>query len=854
MVALLGALAVIGSRSVHEVRRRHPGWPGWVLSAAALGALIVREVASRIAGGATHPGPLVAGVIAGVAAASALALLSPPGIAPAQRIRESVEGLLITGACAIVLWVSALGDTVLRSPLTSLDRALVAVTPLGMGFIAASALLVLLRTPRSNRASLGWYTLGVGGLVVAEVLALPAVLAGAAPPDMPTGIAVVVAAAAIAIAATHPTTLPSPRLHGTENRFAWTLFIVPSSAALAFAIPRLRPGIADPPLLGISTVVIAIHLIHQTLTIVENRHLVANLDRRVEDRTDELARRERYYRNLFEHSADIVAVVGADLRFRHHTRSLTTVLGWQPEELDGVRVDDLFVGLEATQALEATQHVFDRGYPTATANDRLLHVDGSWRDVEMHFANHLDDPAVQGVVITTRDVSTRRRLEEELLRQAFHDPLTGLANRTLFRSTVERAIAIARSLQHIVSVLLLDLDGFKGVNDSFGHPAGDGLLATFAERVGAVMRVEDTFARLGGDEFAVLVDANGNPDAVATAIRAQLRDPFTVEGRMIHLSASIGIADSHDARDVDTLLRNADVAMYVAKRDRARSAVRFQQSMHDASVDRLQTLTDLRRAIDNDQLRVWLQPVVELASGSTVGYEALLRWEHPVEGLVPPTKFIGLAEESGLIEPIGRFVLSSALAMLADHGIAHDAFVSVNISGRQFDDPHLADTVEDALRATGIEPRRLVLEITESTVMRDITAARIQLDRLVGLGVRIALDDFGTGYSSLAALSQFPLHVLKVDRSFVAALGEDRSSASALLAAIEEIGRALGLRLVAEGVETPLERGALLDLGFTYAQGYLFLPPRPAPEAVAASHEPLGSSSSIDGATVSRWA
>ncbi len=527
-------------------------------------------------------------------------------------------------------------------------------------------------------------------------------------------------------------------------------------------------------------------------------------------RTTELEQRERYYRSLFDHASDIVAVVGPDWRFRDHTPSLTTVLGWRPEELEGERVDHLLHGLGAEQALAAYRRVFAGQSLIADVEDRILHADGTWRDVEIRLTNHLDDPDIQGVIATTRDISSRRRLESELLHQAFHDPLTGLANRALFRTTTERSMTIAASKGQKVSVLLLDLNGFKNVNDTFGHPVGDELLTEFAARLTSVVRLEDTVARLGGDEFAILAEPGRDPLQLADAVLQQLTSPFRIEGRDVHVWASIGIAESASAWTVDDLLRNADVAMYEGKQRGARRAVMFEQSMHDASVRRLQTLTDLRRAIEEDELDVWFQPVVELGSAEVVGYEALVRWLHPVRGLVHPVEFIPLAEESGMIGPIGDLVLRHAIGHLVDlqHATGQRPWVSVNISARQFDDPALAATVEASIRTAGLDPSSLVVEITESTVMRDPIAARDQLDRLAAVGVRIALDDFGTGYSSLAALSKFPLDVLKVDRSFVLALGDDRPSAAALLAAIEEIARALGLRLVAEGVEHESERGA----------------------------------------------
>ena len=472
-------------------------------------------------------------------------------------------------------------------------------------------------------------------------------------------------------------------------------------------------------------------------------------------------------------------------------------------------------------------------------HDRLLHADGTWRDVEIHLANHLHDPAVHGVIATTRDITDRRRLETELLHQAFHDPLTGLANRALFRTTLERSVEIAAAHRHTVAVLLLDLDGFKAVNDTLGHSAGDHVLRIFADRMRGIVRVEDTLARLGGDEFAILVEPGVDPGAVAKRVTAELSQPVAIDGNLLELSASVGIADTRHASTVDELLRNADVAMYAAKQDPKSSSVRFDPSMHERSARRLQLLADLRGAIERKEFEVWLQPIVQLEDGATRGFEALVRWAHPTEGILYPGDFVPIAEESGLIDVIGDMVLRRAVTEAAPTLMANGWYVSVNVSTRQLDSIQLLATTQELLRSTGLPPEQLVLEITESAVMSDPETALIRLERLSRLGVRIALDDFGTGYSSLGVLSKFPFKLLKVDRSFVRALHDDAASATALLSAIDEIGRALDLTIVAEGIETEEERSSLLALGYAFGQGFLFSRAIPAGEALRAASASL---------------
>ena len=834
----LVALGFVIWRARKEARAKADGWPGWVLCSASLGAFVLRDVTEL---GSSLPWRVVSAalaVVAGGIAFGALHLLSEKGSPNFQAIREAIEGVLIAGGVCVTAWVVFLGDLVEASDLGSVDKFLLVASPVGAAAVAAYAVQVVLRTPPGGRTSLMSYAGGTAAIFVAEAFVAVHRLQPGAPNgrQLVTLVLSMLGYALFALGATRPTTVPQTRLPtGRGSRLRWTLWLLPSSAALAFALPRLRPGVADPTLLTIAGALIVVHLAHQWFTVVENHRLVVDLDRRVAERTSELAAREVYYRGLFEHSTDVVAVVGPDYRFRDHTPSLRTVLGWRPEDLDNIRVDDLLTGLGAFDALDAYRRIFDDNSRFEAVHDRLLHADGNWRDVEIHLANHLDDPVVQGVIATTRDITDRRRLETELLHQAFHDPLTGLANRALFRTTLERSVEIAAAHRHTVAVLLLDLDGFKAVNDTLGHSAGDQVLRIFADRMRGIARVEDTLARLGGDEFAILVEPGVDPGVVANRLVAELKQPVVLDGNLLELSASVGIADTRHASTVDDLLRNADVAMYAAKQDPDTAAVRFDPSMHERSARRLQLLADLRGAIDRKEFEVWLQPIVQLADGAPCGFEALVRWAHPTEGILYPGDFVPIAEESGLIDEIGDMVLRRAVTEASPTLKANGWYVSVNVSTRQLESTQLLATTQELLRATGLPAEQLVLEITESAVMSDPETALIRLERLSRLGVRIALDDFGTGYSSLGVLSKFPFKVLKVDRTFVRALHEDAASATALLSAIDEIGRALDLTIVAEGIETDEERTSLLALGYAYGQGFLFSRAIPAAEALRAA-------------------
>ncbi len=831
------ALGFVTWRAHKEVREQADGRHGWVLCSASLGTFFLRDATELGSAFLWRSASAALAAVAGGAAFAALFLLTERGAPMFQRVREAIEAILIAGGVGVTAWVVFLGDLVATSPLGIVDKLLLVASPVGAAAIAAYALQVVMRTPPGARSSLTSYAVGTAAIFVAEALVAVDRLQSGAPNDRkPVTLAFSMFAYALfALGATQPTTVPQTRLPtGSGSRLRWTLWLLPSSSALAFALPRLRPGIADPTLLTIAGVLIAVHLAHQWFMVVENHRLVADLDLRVAERTSELAAREIYYRGLFEHSTDVVAVVGPDYRFRDHTPSLTTVLGWRPEDLQNIRVDDLLTGLGAFDALDAYKRVFEDNSRFEAVYDRLLHTDGTWRDVEIHLANHLDDPVVQGVIATTRDITVRRRLETELLHQAFHDPLTGLANRALFRTTLERSVEIAAAHRHIVAVLLLDLDGFKAVNDTLGHSAGDQVLRIFAERMRGLVRVEDTLARLGGDEFAILVEPGADPGLVAKRVVAELSKPVVLDGNLLELSASVGIADTRHALTVDDLLRNADVAMYAAKQDPKIASVRFDPSMHERSARRLQLLADLRGAIERKEFEVWLQPIVNLADGVARGFEALVRWAHPTEGILYPGDFVPIAEESGLIDVIGDMVLRRAVTEAAPLLKANGWYVSVNVSTRQLDSTQLLVTTQELLRNTGLPPDQLVLEITESAVMSDPETALIRLERLSRLGVRIALDDFGTGYSSLGVLSKFPFKLLKVDRTFVRALQEDAASATALLSAIDEIGRALDLTIVAEGIETDEERSSLLALGYAFGQGFLFSRAIPAADALRA--------------------
>jgi diguanylate cyclase (GGDEF)-like protein len=428
----------------------------------------------------------------------------------------------------------------------------------------------------------------------------------------------------------------------------------------------------------------------------------------------------------------------------------------------------------------------------------------------------------------------RERLETDLRRQAFHDPLTGLANRALLYQRVSSSLGDRAIRSGKVGLCFCDLDGFKMVNDSIGHHAGDELLIVVSERLLAIVRSTDTVARLGGDEFAVLlngVDSEQMAMRTADRIVAAMREPIEIAGRQIALSVSVGIAFAGSSTSTEQLLSEADVAMYEAKSRGKSRWETFEQSMHSKTLERLVLANDFRGSLERGEFQLQYQPQYSVASGHVEGFESLIRWDHPSRGRIFPGKFIHLAEETGFIIPLGRWILERSCEMAAGWTDLHrDLSVSVNISGRQLDDPNLADDVGTTLALTGLAPDRLILEVTESSLLAGSEVIVATIRRLKDIGVRIALDDFGTGYSSLSYLRLLPLDLLKIDKSFVDPLVSGGSQEKALVATIVAFASVLGLQTVAEGVEEATQLEQLRELGCRSVQGFLLSRPVDASE------------------------
>jgi diguanylate cyclase (GGDEF)-like protein len=466
----------------------------------------------------------------------------------------------------------------------------------------------------------------------------------------------------------------------------------------------------------------------------------------------------------------------------------------------------------------------------------VLNAAGEWRHLEAHVTDLREERLVRGVVLNARDVTERIKLEEQLTHQAFHDNLTALPNRALFRDRLDQALARAKRSNELIAVLLLDLDGFKQVNDSLGHDAGDQLLREVAGRFEELVRESDTVARFGGDEFALLLEYVTKREVVALAQRLLdgVAEPIVIAGREVSLGASIGIVLDPGSGHSEELVRDADVAMYAAK-DAGRGCYEiFCPEMARKAGELLGIEHELRLGLRRGEFSVHYQPEIDLATNRIVGAEALLRWLSPTRGAIPPARFIQIAEATGLIMQLGEFVLREACRQAAEWrqaGLVPDSFLTwVNVSGKQLSNGVLETVVREALEAASLPPSAIGLEVTETAVVEDGLAgerARTELKRLHRLGVRIAIDDFGTGFSSLGQLRHFPIDMIKVDGSFVRGTVDDPKDA-AITSHLVNLAHSLGLVAVAEGIESQGQLESLQDFGCDLGQGYLFARPMPA--------------------------
>ena len=581
-------------------------------------------------------------------------------------------------------------------------------------------------------------------------------------------------------------------------------------------------------------------------------------------------RNEAYFRALVQDASDAIVIVDDDGTVKYATPSTVAIFG----EVDAV--GKRFWDLVAEQDREDVTRTFMRLRERARFGPRVVEKQTTRKDgTSVHLQARCSDlraePNVAGLVFTLRDVTAQHKLEDELKHRAFHDSLTGLPNRLLFQDRIAQRSAAAGRDGSIAGVLFVDLDDFKVVNDTKGHSVGDELLVAVASRLSALVRESDTAARLGGDEFALLIgsaDDIAAIEAAAERIVGAFTEPFALSAGLVTTSVTVGVATTEDSTDTDELLRHADLALYAAKSAGKRQWRRYQPVLSAGLIRRREIQEALAEAVAKSAFSLVYQPIVSLESGELAGFEALIRWPHPEWGMMHPGQFITLAEETGQIIPIGAWVLGRAVADImlcrqaarlppaARPGEAAgpagpvaptqrgsgqlngstpsrrgDLYISVNVSARQFADPRFADTVRQVLTASGLEPQALMLELTETALLRRDERLQADLGALKSIGVKLAIDDFGTGYSSLSYLRDLPIDVVKMDRSFVEGIA-DSDQRLALAEGIVQIATTLSLEVIAEGIETGIQRDLLSAMGCHFGQGYLLAMPMPVTQAL----------------------
>ncbi len=828
------------------IDRRRAGI-AWSLLAAGMGAWTIGQLGwsvSEVGFGITPeaPSPLDAAFLLSplLIACGLLAMVHTPA-GRLSQLRGVAEGLLIAGGFFLFSWSLVISPVIATSSASLLGQVVNLAYPVLDAVALSAVLFVALRRKLDLPPGLGLLGLGIACIAVSDsafwyLTALNPKFPGVSP--LSTGW--VAGFALIALAALRPREPRRWVRRMAASRLTLTLPALPAALGVLTVLGRWLLGYDVGSVAALAVILAALAVLAVVLlTIVtyENHALTGDLERRVQERTAELRATQRYYRALVRDASDVVMVVDPDLSVRYVSDSILKIFGYRPEQLTGRGLD--FFGPAAARALtEALERVGLKPDRAARVEWKLNDASGQPRHAETTIGNLLADPDVGAFVLNTRDDTDRVALADQLRHQAFHDPLTGLPNRALLSDRATQALARSRRTMESVAVMAIDLDAFKLVNDRYGHQAGDLLLRAVGERLLSAMRPGDTVARVGGDEFVVLVEAvTGIEEALELAerLRTALAPDFSVDGNRHSITASIGVAaGAAPQTNFEQLLCDADVALYTVK-GAGRDAVQlFDSSMHEQARERFALQSDLRSALESREFWLLYQPQFDAERERLSGFEALIRWNHPKHGLMRPERFIPLAEETGLIVPLGRWVLEEALLQAAAWkrvaGESPPLTISVNVSPVQLGAPSLIPDVQRALERSQIDPAQVVLEITESSLIDSGPRLLGALHAVKELGVRLAIDDFGTGYSSLSYLQNMPIDMLKVDKSFVTSSG-DGERGQELLEAIVKIGRVLSLVTVAEGVEQPSQLARVRDAGCDVVQGFLLGRPLSPEEA-----------------------
>ena len=827
-------LAVAGC--MKAARRGGPDRLAWAALASALGiwaTAIALWTWYGLTRGHVHPFPSLADIgFVGYAvpAVAALMLFARSSWRRASRLRELLDAAVIAGSVLFVSWSTVLGS-VYESGDTGLTRLVGLAYPIADIGVASVVLVLAMRAPPEQR--LPWLLLGAG-LVLLTITDSTFVLMTAQGQTGLTGTPLVLGwIGAMALIAAASQSRPSRARPATLWHLAVLQELLPAIAltgAVALAIARALDHV-DAFLLSNAVLLLAIFATQQVIAVRNRVRLANELEETVARRTAELSSADARYRSLVESSDDAIIGAAPDSVVTSWNAAAERLLGYSSQEMIGQSLDVLIPSGKRQEAYEILAGIGSGDSVRRTVETERIHKDGSLVPVALTASPIYDGATVTGFSGILRDIADRLTLQHEKEFRALHDTLTGLPNRELLADRLGQALRSGTRATTRTGLMVIDLDRFKEVNDTFGYQYGDELLRQVGPRLAGVLRRTDTVARLGGDEFAVLLpDLHDAEDAseVALSLVEALEMPFHVLGADLDVEASIGVVVSGEhGRDPTTLLQHADVALDVAK-TLSSGVFAYDPTLDSRTPSRLALLGDLRRALERDELLLHYQPKVSLSTGNVVGAEALVRWQHPSRSLVFPDDFIPMAEHTALIGPLTRHVLNTALAQVRTWIDAGRPLpIAINLSARNLHDEDFASQVAGLLAAHDVPADLLELEVTESALTIDPERAQQMLKRLSALGVRISIDDFGAGYTSLGQLTKLPVSELKIDRSFVMTMAEDPGNAM-IVQSVIDLGHNLGMTLVAEGVETEQSLTTLAGLTCDVAQGYHICRPIPA--------------------------